>query len=104
MSSSSSTAVAASSSTTTTTTTHPEPKNEQEVISIYRQMQSDMQGLIQNLTKMEIELNEHRYVIYDIVFFCIYYYWLLVQLYYHWCGIYLLYDGRDVMWGRMWWF
>ena len=62
MSSSSSTAVAASSSTTTTTTTHPEPKNEQEVISIYRQMQSDMQGLIQNLTKMEIELNEHRYV------------------------------------------
>ena len=69
MSSSSSTAVAASSSTTTTTTTPPEPKNEQEVISIYRQMQSDMQGLIQNLTKMEIELNEHRYVIYDIVVF-----------------------------------
>ena len=78
MSSSSSTAVAASSSTTTTTTTPPEPKNEQEVISIYRQMQSDMQGLIQNLTKMEIELNEHRYVIYIVVFFCIYYYWLLV--------------------------
>ena len=68
MSSSSSTAVAASSSTTTTTT--PEPKNEQEVISIYRQMQSDMQGLIQNLTKMEIELNEHRYVF---MIFCIYY-------------------------------
>ena len=64
-SSSSSTAVAASSSTTTTTTTTPpEPKNEQEVISIYRQMQSDMQGLIQNLTKMEIELNEHRYVVF----------------------------------------
>ena len=70
MSSSSSTAVAASSSTTTTTTTPPEPKNEQEVISIYRQMQSDMQGLIQNLTKMEIELNEHRYVI---MIFCIYF-------------------------------
>ena len=103
MSSSSSTAVAASSSTTTTTTTHPEPKNEQEVISIYRQMQSDMQGLIQNLTKMEIELNEHRYVIYDIVVFFIYYYCLLVQLY-NQCGIYLLYDGRDVMWGRMLWF
>ena len=67
MSSSSSTAVAASSSDTTTTSTPPEPKNEQEVISIYRQMQSDMQGLIQNLTKMEIALNEHRYVIYDIV-------------------------------------
>lgn len=55
---SSSTAVAAAASTTTT----PEPKNEQEVISIYKQMQSEMQGLIQQLTKMEIELNEHRYV------------------------------------------
>ena len=47
----------------TTSSTPPEPKNENEVLSIYRQMQSEMQGLIQNLTKMEIELNEHRYVI-----------------------------------------
>lgn len=52
-----------STAASTTTATPPEPKNEQEVISIYRQMQSDMQGLIQNLTKMEIELNEHRYVL-----------------------------------------
>ena len=81
MSSSSSTAVAASSSTTTTTTTHPEPKNEQEVISIYRQMQSDMQGLIQNLTKMEIELNEHRYVIYDIVVFLLFNYTIIGVVY-----------------------
>ena len=81
---SSSTAVAASSSTTTTTTTPPEPKNEQEVISIYRQMQSDMQGLIQNLTKMEIELNEHRYVIYDIVVFLLFNYTIIgvVYIYY----------------------
>lgn len=65
--SSSSTAVAAAASTTTT----PEPKNEQEVISIYKQMQSEMQGLIQQLTKMEIELNEHRYV-FHVLLFCVY--------------------------------
>ena len=56
---SSSTAVAAAAASSTT---QPEPKNEQEVISIYKQMQSEMQGLIQQLTKMEIELKEHRYV------------------------------------------
>eukprot|EP00584_Thalassiosira_punctigera_P002908 CAMPEP_0172534090 /NCGR_PEP_ID=MMETSP1067-20121228/6580_1 /TAXON_ID=265564 ORGANISM="Thalassiosira punctigera, Strain Tpunct2005C2" /NCGR_SAMPLE_ID=MMETSP1067 /ASSEMBLY_ACC=CAM_ASM_000444 /LENGTH=124 /DNA_ID=CAMNT_0013318829 /DNA_START=383 /DNA_END=757 /DNA_ORIENTATION=- len=39
-----------------------EPKNEQEIISAYRQMQSEMQGLIQNLTKVEMERNEHRLV------------------------------------------
>ena len=49
--------------TTSTSSTPPEPKNENEILSTYRQMQSEMQGLIQNLTKMEIELNEHRYVI-----------------------------------------
>ncbi|KAL7537336.1 hypothetical protein ACHAXR_007745 [Thalassiosira sp. AJA248-18] len=38
------------------------PKNEQEVISTYQQMQSEMQGLIQNLTKVEMERNEHRLV------------------------------------------
>ena len=38
------------------------PKNEQEILSTYRQMQSEMQGLIQNLTKVEMERNEHRYV------------------------------------------
>lgn len=39
-----------------------EPKNEQEILSTYRQMQSEMQGLIQNLTKCEMERNEHRLV------------------------------------------
>jgi len=38
------------------------PKNEQEILSTYRQMQSEMQGLIQNLTKVEMERNEHRLV------------------------------------------
>ena len=49
--------------TKSTSSTPPEPKNENEILSTYRQMQSEMQGLIQNLTKMEIELNEHRYVV-----------------------------------------
>lgn len=39
-----------------------EPKNEQEILATYRQMQSEMQGLIQNLTKIEMDRNEHRYV------------------------------------------
>mmetsp|Transcript_33046 Transcript_33046/g.69549 ORF Transcript_33046/g.69549 Transcript_33046/m.69549 type:complete len:127 (-) Transcript_33046:286-666(-) len=43
-------------------TTAEEPKNEQEVLGTYRQMQSEMQGLVQNLTKMEMERNEHRLV------------------------------------------
>ena len=43
-------------------TTPPEPKSEQEVLSTYRQMQQEMQGLIQNLTKIEMERNEHRCV------------------------------------------
>ncbi|KAL9187718.1 hypothetical protein ACHAXT_006096 [Thalassiosira profunda] len=43
-------------------TTPPEPKSEQEVLSTYRQMQQEMQGLIQNLTKIEMERNEHRLV------------------------------------------
>ena len=68
--SSSSTAVAAAAASSSTTTT-PEPKNEQEIISIYKQMQSEMQGLIQQLTKMEIELNEHRYV-FHVLLFCVY--------------------------------
>ena len=42
----------------------PEPKSEQEVLSTYRQMQQEMQGLIQNLTKVEMERNEHRCVSY----------------------------------------
>ena len=61
--------------TTSTASTPPEPKNENEILSIYRQMQSEMQGLIQNLTKMEIELNEHRYVLYFVVVL-VYYTWL----------------------------
>mmetsp|Transcript_40584 Transcript_40584/g.84929 ORF Transcript_40584/g.84929 Transcript_40584/m.84929 type:complete len:128 (+) Transcript_40584:1395-1778(+) len=39
-----------------------EPKNEQEVLGTYRQKQSEMQGLIQNLTKIEMDRNEHRLV------------------------------------------
>lgn len=46
------------------TAAQPEPKSEQEVLSIYRTMQSEMQGLIQNLTKIEMERNEHRWVDY----------------------------------------
>eukprot|EP00580_Thalassiosira_gravida_P010015 CAMPEP_0201630040 /NCGR_PEP_ID=MMETSP0493-20130528/4492_1 /ASSEMBLY_ACC=CAM_ASM_000838 /TAXON_ID=420259 /ORGANISM="Thalassiosira gravida, Strain GMp14c1" /LENGTH=65 /DNA_ID=CAMNT_0048101119 /DNA_START=246 /DNA_END=443 /DNA_ORIENTATION=- len=44
------------------TVTPREPKSEQEVLGTYRQMQSEMQGLIQNLTKIEMDRNEHRYV------------------------------------------
>ena len=32
-------------------------------------MQSEMQGLIQHLTKIEMERNEHRYVVYECFFF-----------------------------------
>ena len=39
------------------------PKSEQEILSTYRRMQSEMQGLVQNLTKIEMERNEHRYVV-----------------------------------------
>jgi len=60
---------AAVATTKSTSSTPPEPKNENEILSIYRQMTSEMQGLIQNLTKMEIELNEHRYVV--ILYCCI---------------------------------
>ncbi|KAL3808729.1 hypothetical protein ACHAXA_010895, partial [Cyclostephanos tholiformis] len=38
------------------------PITEQEILSTYRRMQSEMQGLVQNLTKIEMERNEHRYV------------------------------------------
>mmetsp|Transcript_9322 Transcript_9322/g.20717 ORF Transcript_9322/g.20717 Transcript_9322/m.20717 type:complete len:128 (-) Transcript_9322:219-602(-) len=44
------------------TSTTEEPKSQAEIISTYRQMTSDMQGMIQQLTKFEIELNEHRLV------------------------------------------
>ncbi len=48
------------------------PKSEQEILSTYRRMQSEMQGLIQHLTKIEMERNEHRYVVYEcIVFFSV---------------------------------
>lgn len=50
------------------TTVAAEPKSEQEVLNIYRQMQSEMQGLIQNLTKIELERNEHRYVFLNVLF------------------------------------
>ena len=36
--------------------------SQQEIISTYRQMNSEMQSLIQQLTKAEMERNEHRYV------------------------------------------
>lgn len=39
-----------------------EPKSEQDILSIYRRMQSEMQSLVQNLTKFEMDRNEHRYV------------------------------------------
>jgi hypothetical protein len=39
------------------------PITEQEILSTYRQMQSEMQGLVQNLTKIDMERNEHRYVV-----------------------------------------
>jgi hypothetical protein len=38
------------------------PKSEQEILNTYRRMQSEMQSLIQNLTKFEMDRNEHRYV------------------------------------------
>ena len=39
------------------------PKSEQEILNTYRRMQSEMQSLIQNLTKFEMDRNEHRYVV-----------------------------------------
>mmetsp|Transcript_3772 Transcript_3772/g.5776 ORF Transcript_3772/g.5776 Transcript_3772/m.5776 type:complete len:124 (+) Transcript_3772:129-500(+) len=36
--------------------------SQQEIISTYRQMNSEMQSLIQQLTKAEMERNEHRLV------------------------------------------
>ncbi len=36
------------------------PLSEQEILSTYRKMQSEMQNLVQNLTKVEMERNEHR--------------------------------------------
>jgi hypothetical protein len=39
------------------------PITEQEILSTYRRMQSEMQGLVQNLTKIDMERNEHRYVV-----------------------------------------
>ncbi|KAK1749290.1 prefoldin subunit 2 [Skeletonema marinoi] len=38
------------------------PISQQEIISTYRQMNSEMQSLIQQLTKAEMERNEHRLV------------------------------------------
>jgi hypothetical protein len=40
-----------------------QPKSEQEILNTYRRMQSEMQSLIQNLTKFEMDRNEHRYVL-----------------------------------------
>jgi hypothetical protein len=39
------------------------PLSEQEILSTYRKMQSEMQNLVQHLTKVEMERNEHRRVI-----------------------------------------
>lgn len=39
------------------------PLSEQEILSTYRKMQSDMQNLVQHLTKVEMERNEHRSVV-----------------------------------------
>ena len=59
-----------------------------------------MQGLIQNLTKMEIELNEHRYVVYDFLYL-LFVYWFNYTI----IGVvYIHLMGGDVMWGRMLWF
>ena len=49
-------------SSSTASASPAEPKNEQEIISTYRTMQSEMQSLIQHLTKVEMERNEHRWV------------------------------------------
>mmetsp|Transcript_32998 Transcript_32998/g.49153 ORF Transcript_32998/g.49153 Transcript_32998/m.49153 type:complete len:124 (-) Transcript_32998:26-397(-) len=38
------------------------PISQQEIISSYRQMNSELQSLIQQLTKAEMERNEHRLV------------------------------------------
>ncbi|EJK50541.1 hypothetical protein THAOC_30455 [Thalassiosira oceanica] len=43
-------------------TAAPEPKNEQEVIGIYRQMNSELQSMVQSFTKFEMDRNEHRLV------------------------------------------
>ena len=37
-----------------------EPKNDQEILGVYRRMQSEMQGLVQKLTQVELDGNEHR--------------------------------------------
>lgn len=39
-----------------------QPKSEQEILNTYRRMQSEKQSLIQNLTKFEMDRNEHRLV------------------------------------------
>ncbi|KAL7484667.1 hypothetical protein ACHAW6_014099 [Cyclotella cf. meneghiniana] len=39
-----------------------EPLTEQEILNTYRQMQAEMQSLIQQLTKFEMERNEHALV------------------------------------------
>jgi hypothetical protein len=36
------------------------PISQQEIIATYRQLTSEMQSLIQQLTKAEMERNEHR--------------------------------------------
>jgi len=41
-------------------TAAPEPKNEQEVLGIYRQMNSELQSMVQSYTKFEMDRNEHR--------------------------------------------
>lgn len=43
-------------------TAAPEPKNEQEVLGIYRQMNSELQSMVQSYTKFEMDRNEHRLV------------------------------------------
>jgi hypothetical protein len=35
------------------------PISQQEIIGTYQKMQSEMQGMIQQLTKFEMERNEH---------------------------------------------
>ena len=42
-----------------TSTQAAAPISQQEILGTYRQMQSDMQGMIQQLTKVEMERNEH---------------------------------------------
>ncbi|KAL3770558.1 hypothetical protein ACHAWU_007830 [Discostella pseudostelligera] len=62
MSTATSTAAGASASAAPATAATAPPLSEQEILSTYRKMQSEMQNLIQTLTKVEMERNEHRLV------------------------------------------